>query len=85
MAALKPVENLTAAEAKAELERLAYEIAEHDRHYHTEDAPLISDASYDALRRRNDAIESRFPIAVKRCIIARNRDEGARNPLGLML
>ena len=65
MAALKPVENLTAAEAKAELERLAYEIAEHDRHYHTEDAPLISDASYDALRRRNDAIESRFPNLVR--------------------
>jgi DNA ligase (NAD+) len=57
----KPVETLTEAEAAAELERLANEIAFHDERYHTEDAPVISDADYDALRRRNLAIEQRFP------------------------
>jgi DNA ligase (NAD+) len=57
----KPVEDLSESEAAAELERLATEIAEHDRRYHMEDAPTISDAEYDALRRRNDAIENRFP------------------------
>jgi DNA ligase (NAD+) len=57
----KPGETLTEAEAAAELERLANEIAFHDERYHTEDAPVISDAEYDALRRRNLAIEQRFP------------------------
>ncbi|WP_299473548.1 NAD-dependent DNA ligase LigA [uncultured Roseibium sp.] len=55
------VENLTADQAKLELARLATEIAENDRRYHQEDAPTISDADYDALRRRNTAIEERFP------------------------
>ncbi|HEV7252278.1 MAG TPA: NAD-dependent DNA ligase LigA [Mesorhizobium sp.] len=57
----KPVEDLTVAEAEEELARLAAEIAEHDRRYHEEDAPTISDAEYDALRQRNQAIENRFP------------------------
>jgi DNA ligase (NAD+) len=61
----KPVEALTEAEAKRELQRLAAEIGEHDRHYYLEDTPAISDADYDALRRRNLAIEARFP-ALKR-------------------
>ena len=56
-----PVENLTPLEAAAELERLAKEIAGHDRRYYQQDAPTVSDAAYDALRRRNDAIEARFP------------------------
>ncbi|MCC7275194.1 MAG: NAD-dependent DNA ligase LigA [Alphaproteobacteria bacterium] len=61
----KPPEALTEAEAEAELAALAAEIAEHDRRYHQEDAPTISDAAYDALRRRNEAIEARFPALVR--------------------
>ncbi|MGY4749860.1 NAD-dependent DNA ligase LigA [Pannonibacter sp. Q-1] len=55
------VEALTLEQAAAELQRLAGEIAFHDARYHGEDAPVISDADYDALRQRNAAIEARFP------------------------
>ena len=55
----------TESEAIAELARLATEVAEHGRHYHTEDAPTISDAAYDALVRRNGAIEAAFPHLVR--------------------
>ncbi len=61
----KPVDKLTAREAEKELDRLASEIAEHDRRYHGEDKPVISDAQYDALRRRNDEIEKRFALLVR--------------------
>ena len=60
-----PVEDLTILEASAELAHLAQEIARHDRAYHEQDAPLISDAEYDALRQRNEAIESRFPELIR--------------------
>ncbi|BBK35482.1 DNA ligase [Allostella sp. ATCC 35155] len=61
----RAVEDLTIEEAAAELERLAGEIAYHDQRYHQEDAPEISDAAYDALQRRNKAIEARFPDLVR--------------------
>src|SRR4030088_1933761 len=52
---------LTKAQAKGEHKRLALELESHDRAYYQEDAPKISDAGYDALRRRFNAIEARFP------------------------
>ncbi|MCP3730641.1 NAD-dependent DNA ligase LigA [Sphingomonas sp. MG17] len=58
-------EDLSPAEAAAELEMLAAEIARHNRLYHTDDAPEISDAEYDALMRRNAAIEAAFPELVR--------------------
>ncbi len=61
----KSVETLTRDEAAAELAALAAEIAGHDRAYYQADAPVVSDAEYDALRRRNDAIEVHFPDLVR--------------------
>ena len=58
---MKPVDILKEPEAAEELAFLATELAEHDRAYHTDDAPTISDAEYDALRQRYTAIEARFP------------------------
>ena len=55
------VDQLTEKQAKKELAALAAEITAHDIAYHTKDAPEISDATYDELRKRNDAIEQRFP------------------------
>ena len=64
--ATKNPEDLTADEAAEELARLAGEIIYYDIAYHQNDAPLISDGEYDALKRRNDAIEERFPELIRK-------------------
>ncbi|HEX2764910.1 MAG TPA: NAD-dependent DNA ligase LigA [Allosphingosinicella sp.] len=56
---------MTDTEAAAELERLAAEIARHNRLYHSDDAPEITDAQYDALVRRNAELEAQFPHLVR--------------------
>jgi len=56
-----PVEQLSEAKARKEWVRLSLEVAEHDRRYHQQDAPTISDADYDAMKRRLLALEERFP------------------------
>src|SRR5436853_3277867 len=55
------VEALTEKQAKAEHARLAAESRRHDESYYQKDAPTVSDAEYDALRRRYDRIEQEFP------------------------
>jgi DNA ligase (NAD+) len=59
-----PVEKLTPLEARAEHARLGEEIEQHDRHYYQQDAPVIPDAEYDALRQRYEALEKAFPELV---------------------
>src|SRR5688572_9808121 len=56
-----PVELLTAKQAAAEYARLQTDIAGHDKRYYQQDAPVVSDAEYDELRLRYNAIEARFP------------------------
>ncbi len=55
------VTDLTEKQAASELKILATEIALHDAAYHRDDAPTITDAAYDSLQKRNEAIEKRFP------------------------
>jgi DNA ligase (NAD+) len=61
---LPSIDTLTKAQARVELKRLALEIESHDKSYYQQDAPKISDAEYDALRQRFNAIEARFPELV---------------------
>ncbi len=56
---------MTEADAANELMRLAKQIAHHNRRYHAEDTPEISDAEYDALVRRNNELETAFPHLVR--------------------
>jgi len=58
---LADVTKLTKAQAKVELKRLALELEGHDKRYYQDDAPEVTDAEYDTLRRRFNAIEARFP------------------------
>jgi DNA ligase (NAD+) len=62
---VKPVDTLSEAEARAELADLAARLAAANAAYHTNDAPEITDADYDALKQRNAALEAAFP-ALKR-------------------
>jgi DNA ligase (NAD+) len=61
----RPVDELDRAEAQAELARLADLLARANLAYHRDDAPVMSDAEFDALRARNAAIEARFPDLVR--------------------
>ena len=56
-----PVDLLTAKQAKEEYARLQIEIQQHDKRYYQQDRPTVSDAEYDELRKRYNAIEARFP------------------------
>ncbi len=74
MKTVADIESLTEADAKAELARLAKVLAAANTAYHTHDTPEISDAEYDALKRRNTAIEARFPQL--------KRDDSASDQVG---
>ena len=62
----KPVDQISEAEAVVELGAIAAALSRANRAYHTLDAPEISDADYDALKRRNAAIEADFPALRRR-------------------
>jgi DNA ligase (NAD+) len=61
----RPVSELSREEAEAEYDFLTQEIKKHDKAYYEEAAPIISDAAYDALRARSEALEHRFPELVR--------------------
>ena len=58
---LPDIAKLAKAPARVELKRLALELEGHDKRYYQDDAPSVTDAEYDALRQRFNAIEARFP------------------------
>jgi DNA ligase (NAD+) len=55
------IENLSEAEARAEIDRLHTALSAADRAYFEQDAPDITDAEYDAMKRRYQALEMAFP------------------------
>src|SRR4051812_41015901 len=63
---LTDVAKLTKPQAKVEHMRLALEIEGHNERYYQKDAPTVSDAAYDALRQRLEAIEAKFPDLVSK-------------------
>lgn len=77
------IEGLSEADAANELMRLARAIAKHDRLYHAEDSPEISDAEYDALVRRNAELEEAFPHLIREDSPSRKVGHAiAASPLG---
>lgn len=77
------IEGLSEADAANELMRLARAIAKHDRLYHAEDSPEISDAEYDALVRRNAELEAAFPHLIREDSPSRKIGHAiAASPLG---
>ena len=60
-ASATPLDRLTLREAQDEHQALGREIAGHDKRYYEQDAPTVSDAEYDALRQRYEALEAQFP------------------------
>src|SRR3984957_7489921 len=58
------IDTLSKAQPKVEHKRLALELERHDKAYYQDDAPKVTDAEYDALRQRFNAIEKRFPELV---------------------
>ena len=53
--------SMSELDAKKRLKQLAKELAEHDKHYYQNDAPVITDSEYDQLRRENETLEINFP------------------------
>ena len=77
--ALVDVAKLTKAQAKVEQMRLALELEGHDKRYYQDDAPSVTDAEYDALRQRYNAIEKRFPeFVTSRLAVAESRRGAVR-------
>jgi DNA ligase (NAD+) len=66
-----PVDSPGLEQARAEHKRLGAEISRHDALYHGKDAPVVSDAEYDALRRRYEALEAAFPALVDATSLSR--------------
>lgn len=59
------IADLTEEQARKELEQIAAEMAKSDIAYYQNDNPYLTDAEYDALKRRNEQIEQRFPQLVR--------------------
>ena len=75
-------EDLTPEQAAAELERIATEMAKSDIAYYQNDAPYLTDAEYDALKRRNRQIEARFPELIRADSPSKRVGAAAKNGFG---